>query len=261
MRRLGTLLRRHVYGKKRFEPAFRFLYHHAIAGLFTVGETFEGTGEAAVLDRLRSALPTEPVILDVGANLGAYSRVVLARFPTVSLHCFEPVPEAFALLKQALGDDPRVRLHPYGLSDESRRTLIYSSGVAGDNLASLHPGRSSGAVSQPIEVRRLEEVAPELGITRIDFLKIDAEGHDLAVLRGAGDLLEKTHAIQFEFSDANIASRTFLHDFHVLLGERFDLFRVVRDGLVPLGPYTASLEIFVAANYLALHSDGGPGKT
>src|SRR6266542_1091700 len=71
---LGTLLRRHVYGTVRFEPAFRFLYHHAIAGLFMVGETFEGTGEAAVLDSLRSALPPEPIIVDVGAvPLGPYA--------------------------------------------------------------------------------------------------------------------------------------------------------------------------------------------
>src|SRR6266545_268931 len=124
---LGTLLRRHVYGTVRFEPAFRFLYHHAIAGLFMVGETFEGTGEAAVLDSLRSALPPEPIIVDVGANWGAYARVVLERFPSVSLHCFEPVPGTFAVLNEALGDDPRVHLHPFGLSNESRRTLMRTS--------------------------------------------------------------------------------------------------------------------------------------
>jgi FkbM family methyltransferase len=261
MRRpLGTLLRRRVYGRKRFEPAFRFLYRHAIAGLFTVGETFDGTGEAAVLDRLSSSLPAEPVILDVGANVGAYARVVLGRFPAVSLHCFEPAPGAFALLQEAFAGDPRVQLHPFGLSDTSRSTSIYSSGLAGDNLASLHPGRSSGDVSQPVEVRRLDEVAAELGIARIDFLKIDAEGHDLAVLAGAGELLERVDAIQFEFSDANVASRTFLHDFHVLLAGRFDLFRVLRDGVVPFGPYAASLEIFVGANYLALRR-AETGKT
>jgi hypothetical protein len=84
---LGTLLRRHVYGRKRFEPAFRFLHHYAIAGLFTVGDSFGGTGEVAVLGRLAPMLPADPVILDVGANVGGYARVVLDRFPTVSLHC------------------------------------------------------------------------------------------------------------------------------------------------------------------------------
>jgi FkbM family methyltransferase len=249
---LGSLLRSHDYGRKRYEPAFRFLHDHAIAGLFTVGELFEGTGEAGLLDRLAGAFASDPVILDVGANVGAYARLALSRFPTVSLHCFEPVPRAFALLEDAVGADPRTHLHPFGLSDTSGETSIYTSGVPGDNLASLHSGRSSGAVAEPVEVRRLDEIAAELGITRIDLMKIDAEGHDLAVLRGAGALLDLVGAIQFEFGDANVASRTFLHDFWVLLGGRFDLFRIVRDGIVPFEPYTATREIFVTANYLAL---------
>lgn len=66
---LGELLRRHVYGRRRFEPLFRSMHNYAIAGLFTVGDSFEGTGEAAVLDRLRPLLPPNPVIVKADARV------------------------------------------------------------------------------------------------------------------------------------------------------------------------------------------------
>jgi FkbM family methyltransferase len=251
-RRLGRLLRAHVYGRRRYEPLFAFMHRYALAGLFGVADTFDGTGEAGVLALLAEVLPPEPVVVDVGANLGAYARLVLDRFPSATVYCFEPVAATFAGLEAALGTEPRARLHRVALGDEDRTATMYSSGVAGDNLASLHPSRSAGRAKEAVQVRRLEAEAAEIGIERIDLLKVDAEGHDLFVLRGAGTLLDSLRAVQFEFSDANVASRTFLRDFYDLLGGRFDLYRILRGGVVPLGPYRETLEVFVPANYLAL---------
>jgi hypothetical protein len=129
--------------------------------------------------------------------------------------------------------------------------MLHTTGEP-DERASLHPMETRDALRTiEVELRRLDAVASELGLDKVDFLKIDAEGHDFAVLTGAGTLLDQISAVQFEFSDANIAARTFLHDFYGLLHD-FDLFRVARDGLVPLGPYRPTLEVFVGSNYLAL---------
>jgi FkbM family methyltransferase len=256
-RRLGRLLRAHVYGRRRYETLFALMHRYALAGLYGVGDTFNGSGEAGVLARLADVLPPNPLVVDVGANLGAYARLVLDHFPSATVHCFEPVAATFSKLEGALGTESGVQLHRVALGDEDGMATLYSSGLAGDNLASLHPNRSEGRTEEAVQVRRLDAVAAEVGITRIDFLKVDAEGHDLFVLRGAGSLLESLRAVQFEFSDANVASRTFLRDFYDLLAGRFDLYRILRDGILPLGPYRSTLEVFVPANYLALVRDDG----
>ena len=59
----------------------------------------------------------------------------------------------------------------------------------------------------------------EKKIDDIDFIKIDVEGHELAVLQGAVNMINQNRikVIQFEFNVANILSRVFLKDFYDLL--------------------------------------------
>lgn len=254
-RRLGRFLRARVYGHRSYEPLFRLLHRYAVSGLYGVGEGFAGTGEARLLAQLARKLPAEPVVVDAGANVGRYARLVLQTMPSASVHCFEPSAAAYASLERELGRDPRSHLYRVALGDEERSATLHSSGLPGDNLASLHPGRQGGEAAETVQVRRLDEAAAAAGLTRVDFLKVDTEGHDLFVLRGAGSLLDSLHAVQFEFGEANVASRTFLRDFYDLLEPRFELFRVLRDGLVSLGPYRETLEVFVSANYLAVARD------
>src|SRR5258708_1156157 len=56
-------------------------------------------------------------------------------------------------------------------------------------------------------------------ISNIDFLKIDVEGHELSVLKGAQYMLTNKHIkiIQFEFNSHNVYSRVFLRDFYLML--------------------------------------------
>jgi hypothetical protein len=90
------------------------------------------------------------------------------------------------------------------------------------------------------------------GIQKIDFLKIDAEGHDLEVLKGASTMLAEGRItyVQFEFGGANIDSRTFLRDFVTLLTPRYSLWRLLSDG-VELLEYSEREEIFITTNFLA----------
>jgi FkbM family methyltransferase len=251
MRRFAAALaRRHIYGRARYARVFGLMHRYAIAGLYTVGPGFDGTGEARVLDTLSAALPAHPVVVDAGANVGHYAQLLLDRLPAATVHCFEPSPGSFDLLTERLRGT-QAQLHRIALGEETAEGMLHTAGD-GDEHASLHvrSEREDGS-SVSVAVRRLDAVASELGIDRVDFLKIDTEGHDRAVLAGAGGLIDRMTAVQFEFSDASVASRTFLRDFYELLPD-FDLYRVARDGLVPLGPYRSTLEVFVGANYLAL---------
>ena len=128
-------------------------------------------------------------------------------------------------------------------------------------LSSLHD-RDLSAVDlvmnevEEVPVTTREVYCSQQGLTEVDFLKVDAEGHDLAVLQGAGALITegRVAAVQFEFGGTNIDARTFLRDFVRLLSPHYRLYRLLLDGLEELH-YSEREEIFVATNYLALRTD------
>lgn len=90
----------------------------------------------------------------------------------------------------------------------------------------------------------------------VDILKIDTEGHELAVLRGAHGLLARGAVgyIQFELGVANLDTRTFLKDFVDLLEPGYRIYRILRDGLDAVR-YSAKEELFYEANFYAVATD------
>ncbi len=114
------------------------------------------------------------------------------------------------------------------------------------------------SATERIEVRALDDFCREQGVERIDFLKLDVEGHELAVLRGARRMLGAgtVSLIQFEFGPANIYSRTFFYDFWTLLSGAYDIYRIVPKGLAPIAYYGEQREIFLTTNYLAVRRAG-----
>ena len=91
------------------------------------------------------------------------------------------------------------------------------------------------------------------GVGRIDYLKIDTEGNELAVLEGAARLLAESRVgyIHFEFNEMNVVSRVFLRDFRKLLPSH-RLYRLLPRGLLPLGERIVATEIFAFQNILAV---------
>jgi hypothetical protein len=104
----------------------------------------------------------------------------------------------------------------------------------------------------------LDDVCADEGIDHVDLLKIDTEGNELAVLAGASRMLSgrRVDRVQFEFGGTNIDARTYLRDFVDVL-QAFDLYRVVRDGVVPVR-YDERWELFTTTNFLAVLSPPVP---
>ena len=204
-----------------------------------------------------------PVLFDVGANIGKYTTAALQYCPSAKAHCFEPHPVTFSKLKEACQQNG-VQLHNFGLGDRSHEATIYdhdwleSSGHASlyrDVIEKLH-GR--GSKSFPVKIRKFDEVVAELGVAQIDLLKVDTEGHDLFVFRGAEETIRRgmIKAIQWEFNEMNVVSRTFFKDFWELLKD-YRFFRLLRGGkFLPITEYTPRFcEIFAFQNIVCLHKD------
>lgn len=195
---------------------------------------------------LSTIIPKSQVVFDVGANIGEYAAEILSHNPKVQIHAFEPDPDSFAKLSTlpiqannfALGETPGT--HTLYRMPRSAHNSFYSQA---QNVEEI-----------PVEIRTLDTYVKEKGVTHIDFLKIDVEGHEFFVLKGGTDTLKAgiIDYIQFEFSGSTADARVFLKDFIALLNEySYDLYRI-RGTDVQLVEYFPDRERFTLTNYLAI---------
>ena len=230
------------------------------------GAFIESSGEAWVLSEMvRTACAgiATPLIFDVGANVGDYSKLVHTLIPSAQIYAFEPAAPVYEQLTQRLSHDGNA-FHTFnvGFSDEEKTVDLYSytvEGQAASVISSIDRRLPTQVLqvevsdTERIDVRTLDGFCASQGIGRIDFLKLDVEGHEVAVLRGARAMLERgaISMIQFEFGPSNIYSRTYFYDFWSMLSDRYDLFRIIPGGVVPITYYGEHLEVFLTTNYFA----------
>ncbi len=200
------------------------------------------------------------IVVDGGVNRGEYSRCVLRLAReigvAVEIHAFEPAPACVAKLRTAFAGEPTFRLTPSALSDRAGEALLYD-GQSGSSLASLvpraeHSGEKGAAVSVPL--LRLDDYLAQQGVARVDLLKLDVEGHEVAALGGLGERLrpETVDAIQFEYGGAALDAGTSLRDLYRLLeGRGYALAKLFPHAL-ELRNYRPWMEHFSYANYVAL---------
>lgn len=217
--------------------------------------TPESSGELRLLD----TLPQLNVIIDAGANRGAWAVEARKRWPSASIHAFEPAADTFDLLTAAVGDTVTCRRAALG---DTPRTMTLHKVPGIDALASLHQRdiaehNLAMTDTETVDAVTLDGYCVDNNIDRIDFLKLDVEGHELAVLAGASRLLAEGRIarIQFEFGGCNIDSRTYLRDFVRLLSPDYRLSRITRDGLEPFR-YSEAAEVFVTMNFYAERDAG-----
>jgi|UniRef100_UPI0037836C6C FkbM family methyltransferase len=145
-------------------------------------------------------------ILDIGAYHGEFADRVLRHHPVEKVFLFEPFVDSIAFLEQRYRAEPRCKVFPFALSDQSGSSTLRVLNNA-DSSSLLDPDSEAGdllhkpfhAVQQTqIEVRRLDEVPGMSEIERFDIAKIDVQGAELKVLRGCGDLLQRIQSIYIE---------------------------------------------------------------
>lgn len=201
-------------------------------------------------------------VFDVGANNGKYAYWVKQTYHESIIHCFEPLPEACRNLTNRFKNNSDVLVVNCGLSEfRGRMSLHTYVGDPESEHATLHAdvllvahGSEENTVID-ISVNTLDDYCQENKVFRIDLLKIDTEGHELAVLRGAQNMLRNNRigAVQFEFNEMNIFSKVFMRDFYDLL-VGFQFYRITNTGLIDLGKYLTEYEIFKFQNIVAVNS-------
>lgn len=152
-----------------------------------------------IFSRIRRRLPewTPRVIFDVGANVGQSTALYATLFPQAKIFAFEPVPASFIRLLRSTQDLPQVRAQNYALGADTRLAVMKSSRHSVDYA--IRPASDvADEADIEVEMRRGLDVMADLSVDRIDFLKVDTEGHDLEVLAGFGPALARVDFLQVE---------------------------------------------------------------
>ncbi|MFT7031327.1 MAG: FkbM family methyltransferase [Marinoscillum sp.] len=218
----------------------------------------KGSGELKALHSLKTHLGERPVIFDVGANVGDYTIALTNIFPKANIHTFEPVKKTFDALVERTQNHPNITPYHLALGDENKQSQIFfGSKSSHSSLVGNRSEQGDLEYTENIQIERLDDLLSKVSITNIDFLKIDVEGFEINVLKGAQELIKakKIKCIQFEFGGTMIDARVFLRDFYVLLGENYELYRITKSGLFPIGDYKPHHEIFHYCNYMAILKD------
>jgi len=147
---------------------------------------------------------------DVGANIGQTSLEALKAFPGTRVYAFEPHPNVFKQLRNAISND-RVSLHQLAFGEQSGKVklYVYSDSGSGSLINSLVPNArypvQFGHVASEciVECSTIDQFCASNHIERIDVLKIDTEGFDLFVIKGAEQMLleRRIGFIYTEFND------------------------------------------------------------
>ncbi len=218
------------------------------------GSEFHENGEAEVLKRLAPA--NLKTVFDVGANVGEYTKAVLASFPQATVHAFEVAPETaqeFSGNLEGSIANGRVNLVTYGLSDMpgTLDMYYYPENNQLTSYSKRHPEYRS--VKFTADISTLDAYCEETGIDAIDFLKIDVEGHEFKVIQGGRRLFAKgtVAALQFEFGAFNTGSKFIVRDYYELLPDYW--IGKVFPRNVDFRKYNWTMEEFSFCNYVAVH--------
>lgn len=124
----------------------------------------------------------EPVMFDVGAHRGDTLKVFLNM--DWQVHAFEPDPTLHPILEEQFGSHAHFQLTPKAISDSSAESVTFYRSPESPGVSSLSPFLRSHAIAARVATITLADYIADTDVTHIDFLKIDAEGHDLMVLQG-----------------------------------------------------------------------------
>lgn len=139
----------------------------------------------------RSYLKAGDVALDIGANIGVYTKVFSESVgPTGSVHALEPVPETFGYLlnnvtKLGLNN---VFVYRVAAGSTSGITSMFMP-LWHRGLSNIYEARVDESGNIPVRLARLDDLFAGMSPA---FIKIDVEGHEAEVIRGAETLL-RTH--------------------------------------------------------------------
>lgn len=194
------------------------------------------------------------VIFDIGANVGEYSEMIIKHCDKLNikyqLHLFEPQKECVEVLLSKFNTNSNVFINNVAVSNENGCIDFYME-TKGASSSSIYK-REVFVKSEIVQVNtiKLDDYIVKHNIDKINFIKIDVEGHELEVLKSVKNSFDKIENMQFEYGGTYLDSKCTLNEVYVLLRDYFYIGKINSNG-VNFTPYTIELEDYEYSNYIA----------
>lgn len=149
--------------------------------------------------------PTRGTVVDIGANIGAFTLDCAARFPEVTIEAYEPNPDAYRVLEQNVRAnrlEPRVRTYLEAVGRAAGVLKLW--GGAGTVIATAYPDAVEAATT-PAECPMVD-LATVFSRTdrRVELVKIDVEGSEADILEGGRAVLRGAEQFVGEYHEARV---------------------------------------------------------
>jgi len=200
------------------------------------------------------------VVFDIGGASGAYTDMVLEKFPESHIFIFEPRKSSYDFLVDKYGRNLSVDVTNVAVSSKVGEVHFFEIDMLPE-LSSVHNRAyfenmpANGKREIVVNSITVDNFFDSNNLKKIDLIKIDTEGHELEVLKGAKKTLEKTRFIQFEYGgtypDAGI-TLTEVVDFLIKSGFSIysDIEQITEDNV-------SNFETFEYNNFLAINLNSG----
>jgi len=215
-------------------------------------------GEVEVIEKYISS---DSIVFDVGSFVGEWSKEVLSRGLASHVHSFEPSPIHFQPMVENLKEFEK-KLSPNNLAVGEKigkfpfwiyRDVPVLSTLFKRNAKTME----SLGIAEPeailVDTITIDEYCRHYGIEHIDFLKIDAEGAEAAVIRGAQRLISNQNIghIQFEYGGCfQDAGATLKEIFLYLVENGYEIGRIVKGDIQFISQFDPKMESYTYCNYL-----------
>lgn len=157
--------------------------------------------------KLLKSLGSMKTVIDVGSNRGQFSIIARYCYPNAKIIAFEPLKEASLVYKSIFKKDKDVTLYEFAIGEKIKNEVLHitakddSSSLLSLKLQKIMFPKSGNEIRQiKVRVFNLSSILKENEIQSPSLLKIDVQGYELNVLKGAGELISKFNFIYVECS-------------------------------------------------------------
>jgi FkbM family methyltransferase len=191
------------------------------------------TDHSALISFLEKFTPSDFSMIDIGAKKGKWLVPFVERFPKSKFYCFEALPEEFEILKNRYKNFSNVFSFNYVLSDINGQIKFYR-----DKIRPSWSGIKKHQYMDEFDEVELESITLDSANIKPFLIKIDVEGAELLVFKGAHNTLTETKVIFFECNEVHFKNYNYRAD------ELFDYLNKFKFKIYDLNLKTLSKEDF-----------------
>ncbi len=172
-----------------------FLYKHAFVLYEPMYSAFKNKQDAYEIQMLRKHIKKGQVVLDIGANIGYYAKI-LSRLvgSDGQVYCFEPDAKNFKHLQHGVGNLNNVIINQKAVSSKTETLKIYTSKELNVDHRTHKPEQYDQELN--IDAVSIDDYLKSLNQSDIDFIKIDIQGFEMQAIKGMENTLKNNPKIK-----------------------------------------------------------------